>query len=199
MSSPWIAAFLVLWVLVLVLGLLVLGMLRRVSAVLERAESLVSPIRGDLAPRGLARGTSVPDFEAEDESGSVVSSADVLHGETIILFLDADCPPCKLLVDDLSLTTWSDLEVELVAVVSDRRYADSLAAVPGLTVLLESRRAVSDAFDSNARPHAFAISAAGVVAGSDTPNSREQLRQLARQVTEGGDSRAGMRAEPIQA
>ena len=73
MSGPWIAAFVVLWILVLVLSALVLGLLRRVEGVLTAAESRASSLNP--SPKfGLRPGQIVGAFVGYDRADKVVET-----------------------------------------------------------------------------------------------------------------------------
>src|SRR5919108_73227 len=68
-SVPWIVAIGALWLVVLVLGVLVLGLLRRVSAALIATENRVA-LLGAIGFGGLRSGESLPAFRALTTDGA---------------------------------------------------------------------------------------------------------------------------------
>jgi peroxiredoxin len=174
-SGAWVVAFVVLWLVVLVEAVLLLGTLRRISPILEQAESrLLAPDALDFKPGGLPPGTPVPEFSVTGATGGQVTRDDLLGESTILLFLSSDCPPCRLLSTELAdLETAAQLGVRVVAVVDSEekggRFAERLTR-SGI-VIYQSDRELSSAFASSATPHAFGINADGVVVGSGTPSA----------------------------
>jgi hypothetical protein len=59
MTAPWIAAFVALWVLVVLVALTVAGLLRRLNGILEQAESRPASDHGGW---GISPGARVPEF-----------------------------------------------------------------------------------------------------------------------------------------
>lgn len=185
MSGPWIAAFGALCTIVAVLALTVLGTLRRVSVVLEQAESILRTRVGS-GPGGLPPGTPIPDFEGLFSDGSQFTRSSLLGTPSVIVFLSRNCPACRALEEDLAGRDLSDLGTRAIAVVDDPRDADLLAMVAGFEAVVQTERSIADAFGSNATPHAFVIDAGGVIAASGTPNAFDSLKRLVSSV-EGGD------------
>lgn len=191
MSTPWIAAFAGLAALVILLGLLVLGTLRRISPILEKAESKLLLMPSDLAPAGLAPGTPVPDFQAQDLNGSAFRAVDLRGTEGIVLFLDSDCEPCRTLTSEVVADNGGGLDARLTVVVDSRADGLELDRIPGITVLHQVDREVARAFQSSVAPHAFAISAAGTVVETGNPNTLKDLQAIAHRIKGGGDRTAG--------
>ncbi len=69
MSAAWVAAFLVLWVAVLLSLALQLGQMKRITAVLELVESRLRGSGWSPVSMGIQPGSKVPDFEAIDSEG----------------------------------------------------------------------------------------------------------------------------------
>lgn len=185
MSSGWIAAFVALWVIVLVLGLALLGVLRRIGNVLERAEAGLS---GALRPPGLEPGSPVPAFEGIDDDGATFGPVDLYGRRSLLVFLSADCPPCRLLADELRKVGADHLGAEAIVVVDDSPPGREFAAGLPLRVVYQQARGISAAFQSTATPHAFAIDERGVVVDADAPNTLAVLALLAGQLQKGGDT-----------
>lgn len=186
MSGAWIAAFLALAGLTVLIGLLVLGTLRRVAPLLERTEARLAELAPDMTPRGLALGESVPPFEAHRHDGGTFSDAD-LHGrESLVLFLGVACRACERLIDDLERGRVPELGAALVVVTESAEQARRLATEEGVAVVVQRERELSRAFESNVTPHAFVVDAAGAIRGRGTPNDWERLQQLAADAKRGG-------------
>jgi peroxiredoxin len=186
-SGAWIAAFLVLAVLVALLGLLVLGTLRRISLVLERAESHLAATSGAVGPGGLEPGSPLPRFEVATVEGATLTDADLRGKASIFVFVRRGCPACLPLIDQLKGGEAARLGLQLVAVAEEEALADELASAAGVTAIPQPDRSLASAFQTTATPHAFAITASGLIAESGFPNSVEQLEVLAELVREGGD------------
>ncbi len=189
MTAPWISAFAALWILVVVLGLLVLGTLRRIVPILERLESQTPAISADAAPRGLPRGRPVPEFEASQASGDRFGISDLRGSPSFVLFLSEECRACARFVRDLAKDRVPELGAKLVLVVDDATLALELARAEGVTVLVQQDREIAEVFDSNVHPHAFALDAGGVVLASGTPNDWMRLRRLRESAAKGGESK----------
>ena len=88
MSAPWIAAYAVLWLTVLVVAFTTIGIVRRFSGVLERVErQLATP--PDL---GAAVDSTVSPFEVVDAEGRTVGFQELVQEPTIVL-VAADTAP----------------------------------------------------------------------------------------------------------
>lgn len=184
MNTPWIVAFVTLSGAVL-LGLLLVGLLRRVSGVLEQAEAVIRLSAHSLEAGGLPDGSAVPDFIARGPGGEVIGAATLLAEPAIVVFLASDCEPCHRLIADLGSRDSRSLGVELILVVGEGDTSFDIAGLGDLTVVFQREREVALAFNTTATPHAFAVGSDRRVVSSGTPNSFGQLEQLALRLTEG--------------
>lgn len=186
MTAPWVIAVVTLWVFVVVLGLLVLGLLRRVSGFLEMAEFR---LRGASIPPGfggLEPGSLVPEFELHEMGNGTVRSSDVLQSATLLVFMDAGCEPCEDLAI-LMQESWVLLQdIPMVIVAEDSPEAAVFPFPPGARILYQANRAVSNVFENIASPQAFALRD-GVVAGKSIPDSLQDLERLVRLLEGGGE------------
>jgi hypothetical protein len=167
--------------------LLVLGTLRRISLVLERAESHLAASSAAVGSAGLEPGTPVPKFEVATVEGATLTDADLRGKASIVLFIRRGCPACAQLIDQLKDGEAAKLGIPLVVAAEEESLAEELANAEAVAVISQADRSLPKAFRSNATPHAFAVAASGVVAESGFPNSVEQLEVLAELVREGGD------------
>lgn len=192
MSGPWIVAFVVLWVLVLVLAVVVLGLLRRVAPLLAQTEEILKSGRlgGDLAVGGLQAGEEVPSFEVVDRDGGRARFGEELSLPGVFLFLENGCPPCEALAGELGERAGSLAGVPLY-VFPDKDSGDEEKFVAlgetGLRVLKQQDGQASEAFQQKASPQAFAVSKEERVVEAKIANSVGQLEEMAR--------KAGVRVE----
>jgi hypothetical protein len=180
MTGPWIAAFLVLWAAVLVLAVLVLGLLRRIGPVLERAERAIRMSDALAHVDGLPPGAAVPEFDVVDPTGRRLPFADAGSGDRVVLFVDADCPACSGLADALAAEPGiAQLPIVVVTgrATSVSHYARLVAA--GLPVFGQPDGAASAAFQQHASPYAVAVSANHTVVASLIPGDPADLMKLA--------------------
>jgi hypothetical protein len=185
MSGPWIAAWLALSTLVVITTFLVLGLLRRVSPLLEQAESALRSAGSGPGPlQGLPIGTELPQFEARDVRGSVITDADLAGTPAVVLFIDPGCGPCERLMAELR-SGWAGEQGARLWVVTGNGHERELDLSGKATVLLQSDERVSRAFQTSITPHAFAIGIDGTIVNRDIPDSTDALVKLARQAREG--------------
>ncbi len=176
MTGPWLAAFVILWALVLLLALLVLGVLRRVVPLLDRLEEQQQTVPG----LGLPAGTRVPAFEAHDREGDAVT-ADAIPRPGIVLFIEPGCGPCEKLAEELRSDAANLDGVPLVFVAPDTNEGRELVPPAGF-VLLQSGHAISHAFQTSITPHAFLVDADGRLSEHTIPESVADLNLLAAQL-----------------
>lgn len=180
MSGAWIVAYMILLTVVVLMGILLVGTLRRISPLLEQAEAKLRLMPSELAPAGLPPGTAVPHFESQGLDGSAFGASDLRGTPSVVLFVDADCEPCRGLVAELKRYGVDDVDTRVVAVVDNPSDGASLRAIPGVTVIRQAEREVARVFQSSVTPQAFVVDATGVVVESGNPNSLEDLRELVR-------------------
>ena len=186
MTGPWIAAFSALAALVVVLGLVLLGLVRRIAEVLEEAESRLRSQPQIMDLGGLAPGTRVPPFDLSDAQGAIVSFAELGGEPFIAAILSPGCAPCKTLAEELGGAGDADLGASLVVITEDSAEGRALPLPSGLRVLYQRDEAASHALETKAYPFAFALDGDLTVIAKDTA-SMETLRQLAGRLLEGGD------------
>ena len=191
MSGPWIAGFVALWVVTLLLATLVIGLLRRVNNVLETAERRVASAPGVPGIGGAAPGTAIGAFEA-DLDGATVSSQDLFPA--VFLFLATGCAPCLELAPQLGSLGREVDGVPLYVVLEDTPEGREFPVPPEVPVVYQRERAVSDAFETHATPQAFAVDATGTVVEQTVPGTTKQLRELAARskAPAGGDGAASV-------
>lgn len=98
MQGVWLIAFVIQWVMLLILTLLVAGILRHLASVQERWNLAAPPITTYEINQRIA------EFELLDATGIKVQSRDLLHqtNGAVILFVSTTCPSCSIMLDQVS-------------------------------------------------------------------------------------------------
>jgi hypothetical protein len=194
MSAPWIAAFLALCGFVVLLGLIVLGTLRRIAPLLERAEAALAtgPQR---APGGLRSGARVPPFAGKVVDGSTFTEQDLLRRRAVVLFVGASCAACERLIIDLEAGRIPDLSSRLFVVSEYADEAERFAPSAEVTVVVDPQRSIAKAFESEVVPNAYVVED-GTILASGRPNDWEAIETLI-STQEGGDLQPDLAAEAL--
>ncbi len=181
MSAPWIALIVVLTITVVLLAVIVLGLLRRVSGVLEAAEFRLRDAGLGGSVGGAAVGTKVGAFSVVDREGATIPSAHLLQRGAVLVFVEAACEPCQHLAASLrsGATIGASSPVYAIAPVEERSHDWDLGTE--VVVVFQRERAVSEVFDNIATPQAFAVNAEGIVVDRSIVNSAARLRELSEQ------------------
>jgi peroxiredoxin len=185
-SGIWVVAFVALWMVVILLGLVQLGILRRVAPLVERAETtLREAARATL--RGLRPGEAVPDFTAGAFGGGTFTESDLRGSTTIVLFLNTGCQSCEVIAADIEAGRVPDLGVPLVVVADEPDEAARFADGGQVQVVLQENGSLARVFESDRTPHAFVIDETGRVLVSGSPNNWDVMVSLLEGVERGGD------------
>jgi methylamine dehydrogenase accessory protein MauD len=100
MSGAWLASYVVLWLVVLVLGFLLAGALRQLGLIQLRLGDDPGALITDI---GLERGAKAPDFTALDsESGDLVTLSELDPVARMIVFASPGCLSCRELIPGLN-------------------------------------------------------------------------------------------------
>jgi hypothetical protein len=191
-SGPWIAAFVVLWVVVIGILVVLIGVVRQALAIIESAgggqngdprarSDTVTSLYGGAAP-----GTRIPPFAAKTADGSVVGWEELVGRPRLCVFVGAGCPPCEELMSELAASPRGLDGASLVVFAEDATDPKLASLPPNVLVLEQLERSASAAFRSIALPQAFAVDSDGVVQATVIPNSVADLASLSG-VLEGGD------------
>jgi hypothetical protein len=186
LNASWATAFVSLWLVVMIVAVILLGYLRRVTAILERAELAVTS--GQVNFGGARVGMQVGEFELLDSAGRHVPSDELLASEAIYILLHSGCEPCRHLVTKLGGLPAS--EVPVIAVVDDTPAGREFELPEHLRNLFDNDGSIGIAFKSGGTPQAFAVAAGGIVLDLIVPGSVADIEQLARSLRRGGDAAA---------
>jgi thiol-disulfide isomerase/thioredoxin len=186
MSAPWIAAFVVLWIGFLALAVILLGLLRRMSPILERAEAQLGVHGGRGSFGGAPVASAVAPFQLVDAKGRTALSRESVEEPTLLLFVAPGCGPCEQILGGLDGVGERYEGVPFHVVVEEGEGA--VEAPPGVSLLYERGHAASAAFQTIVTPHAFVVDHGGLVLDQRIPGSAEDLRQMALRQRGGGGS-----------
>ena len=172
-SGWWIASYVVLWLLVVLLSILVVALARQVGVLHLR-----------LGPRGALEeddegpplGEAVPAVESRDTEGRPVTIGGA--GGQLVLFVSPDCSLCHTVLPSLPVAA-------RVAGLHPAVVVDSVTA--GETALQVTRKGIpvvadppiAHSYRVPGTPYVVAIDAAGVVLAKGTVNNLEQMEGLA--------------------
>lgn len=187
MRGLWAVALVVLWVVVVVQGVVLLGLVRRLAGFLEVSENRLHAMQFAEESRGLAPGDTVPRFEAWDSDGRLVTSAELLTTPVVLLLTDRGCEPCDAVVDDL-LGPDNAATVTPLYVVSDADEATPHAFTEPARNLYQRDHSVALAFRTSITPQAFAVDTRGRVVARSIPRSSADLLLLSEKLTHGADA-----------
>ena len=182
MSTPWQIAFAVQSLATVILGVLLLGLLRRVTPAPEVAAQRTHDL-ASTAPLGLRPGSTPPGFTVTDEVGNRLILSDLLApAATLVLFLSSDCAPCVAIATGLAALDPPPEDTALVVIEShhsiERR---PLADLWWLRAYRDDEQyTAAGTFRTNATPHAFLLDSAGRV-------SRNFIRHPPRSSSSGFD------------
>jgi methylamine dehydrogenase accessory protein MauD len=99
-SGVWLASYLVLWLVVLVLAFLLAGSLRQLGLMQLRLGDDPGALITDM---GLERGAQAPDFVAQDsETGEPVTLSELPPAPRLLVFASPGCLSCRELMPGLN-------------------------------------------------------------------------------------------------
>jgi methylamine dehydrogenase accessory protein MauD len=100
MSGVWLASYIILWVVVLVLAFLLAGALRQLGLMQLRLGDDPGALITD---SGLERGSPAPDFNGiESESGDLVRLSELDAKPRVLVFASPGCLSCRELIPGLN-------------------------------------------------------------------------------------------------
>jgi len=188
-SAPWIAAYAVLWLAVLVVTFTVLGIVRRIGGVLEGMERRLSAAPADF---GAAVDSTVAPFDLDDAEGRRVPFAELVSEPTLLLVMSNHCAACTKLAGELDAVGGAVGGVPLVLVTN----AEPETPYPAtLRVLYEREGEATTALDNRATPQAYVLDPTGRVLDRRVPGSLRHVEEMAREQRRRAENGAGAAAE----
>jgi thiol-disulfide isomerase/thioredoxin len=176
MPVGWAIAVVVLWVAVAALAVVVLGLSRQITPVLERVAAHQGGL--GLGNQGPPVGDPVPHFAARDTAGELVDDQNLRGHPVLLLFLSTGCGPCEELAGEIRRADLGTLATQLIIVT--RPDGPTVLGIPaGLRVVTESQNEVSDPLAVIGLPFAIAIDSNGIVKAAQMLNTIAHLDQMA--------------------
>jgi hypothetical protein len=179
MPIGWAVTVVVLCVAVVVLAVIMLGLFRQVTPVLEEAAAAIRAVPA-IGSQGPPVGHRVPDFAASGPGG-MITAGQLRGGPSVLLFLSVGCGPCEQLAAQLRDAAPGDLTGQLV-VVTGPDGPQALGLPAGLRILTEQNREISGPLSVIGTPFAIALDPDGVVTATRVTNTLEQLSGMLKSV-----------------
>jgi hypothetical protein len=187
-STPWIAAYAVLWLTVLVLAFTMIGIVRRVGGVLEGMEQRLS-VKAEF---GAPVNSTISPFQVVDAAGRAVAFEELVTRPTLLLVMSNHCSACTALAAQLEGVGRSVNGLPFVVVTN----ADAEVPYPEtLPVLYDPNGAATTALDNRATPQAYVLDPSGLVLDRKVPGSLGDLEGMALEQRGRAANGAGTAAE----
>jgi len=180
LHGSWIALFVALWAVVLLLTVLVLGLSRRIGA-LEARIGDSSPVQ-DILAGAPAVGDSLPVIKGH-ESLRWAPQSDAAQ---VVLFLSSTCGPCRTLAAKLEHLAEDGNELPEILKNSEILIITDSSGEPifgdlgiGARLVTQSDGEISRELGIRASPFGLGIDANGIVQGVTLPSSVQDMVRLA--------------------
>jgi methylamine dehydrogenase accessory protein MauD len=195
MSGVWLASYVVLWVVVLLLAFLLAGALRQLGLLQLRLGDDPGALITDT---GLERGAEAPDFTAlGSESGELVSLSDLPAVPRMLVFASPGCLSCRELIPGLNEVrkTRGDFDF-LVVCRGDLESCQAFGRMNGLEapMVVDTTGQIEKDYLVTLTPFAYLIDHEGRVVIRGIANDWRQLESLLEQE---GTLQAGMGFVPV--
>jgi len=189
-SGVWLASYIVLWILVLLLALLLAGALRQLGLLQLRLGDDPGALITD---SGLERGAEAPDFTALDAaSGDAVSLSDLPAVPRMLVFASPGCLSCRELIPGLNEVrkTRGDWDF-LVVCRGDLESCQAFGRMNGLEapMVVDTTGQIEKDYAVTLTPFAYVVDHEGRVVIRGLANDWRQLESLLEQE---GTLQAGM-------
>jgi len=195
MSGVWLASYVVLWVVVLLLAFLLAGALRQLGLLQLRLGDDPGAL---ITETGLERGAEAPDFTALGaESGELVSLSDLPAVPRMLVFASPGCLSCRELIPGLNEVrkTRGDFDF-LVVCRGDLESCQAFGRMNGLEapMVVDTTGQIEKDYLVTLTPFAYLIDHEGHVVIRGIANDWRQLESLLEQE---GTLQAGMGFVPV--
>jgi methylamine dehydrogenase accessory protein MauD len=195
MSGVWLASYIVLWVVVLLLAFLLAGALRQLGLLQLRLGDDPGALITDT---GLERGVDAPDFTAVSaETGELVSLSDLPAVPRMLVFTSPGCLSCRELIPGLNEVrkTRNDFDF-LVICRGDVESCQAFGRMNRLEapMLVDTNGQIEKDYAVSLTPFAYLIDHQGKVVIRGLANDWRQLESLLEQE---GTLQMGMRFSAI--
>ena len=195
MSGVWLASYVVLWVVVLLLAFLLAGALRQLGLLQLRLGDDPGALITDT---GLERGAEAPDFTALGaESGELVSLSDLPAVPRMLVFASPGCLPCRELIPGLNEVRKTRRDFDFLVVCrGDVESCQAFGRMNGLEapMVVDTTGQIERDYLVTLTPFAYLIDHEGRVVIRGIANDWRQLESLLEQE---GTLQAGMGFVPV--
>ncbi len=165
MDTLWLISHCILWLIILIWGFLLVGVLRSLGLLSWRLEQLAATTPSHLGRVGLRPGTRAPDFTLRDTSGKEMTLHEFAGAELLLVFTQPGCASCNGAVPKLNSVHARGrtrvLAINAGDAESSRRWAEAVGA--RFPVLTQEHRQLSRQYQVFATPFAFLLDQDGVV------------------------------------
>jgi len=189
-SGVWLASYIVLWLVVLLLGFLLAGALRQLGLLQLRLGDDPGALITDT---GLERGTDAPDFTALDAaSGERVSLSDLTAVPRMLVFASPGCLSCRELIPGLNEVRKTRGDWDFVVVCrGDLESCRRFGRMNGLEapMVVDTTGQIEKDYAVTLTPFAYVVDHEGRVVIRGLANDWRQLESLLEQE---GTLQAGM-------
>jgi methylamine dehydrogenase accessory protein MauD len=177
MNPWWLASYVVLWMVVLVLGFLLLGALRALGLQGWRLEQLEATAPTRVGRSGLKPGKPAPDFRLPNATGGEVTLRQFAGRRVLLVFTQNGCGPCHRIMPDLNgFQAAGKMQVLVVnngEPKATRVWAQEVRA--RFPVAVQEQYSLSRRYEVFATPFAFLIDERGVIASKGIVNHRQHI------------------------
>lgn len=196
MSGVWLASYIVLWFVVLLLAFLLAGALRQLGLMQLRLGDDPGALITDT---GLERGTQAPDFAGLDsESGEVVALSELPAVPRMLVFASPGCLSCRELIPGLNEVRKTRGEFDFLVVCrGDLESCQAFGRMNRLEapMVVDTTGQIEKDYLVSLTPFAYLIDHEGRVVIRGIANDWRQLESLLEQE---GTLQAGMGFAPME-
>jgi len=179
MSGVWLASYVLLWVLVVLLALAVLALARQIGVLHER----IAPLGALVTAHGPQVGDPSPVFDVQDIRGRPLRiGGERSDGRGLYLvFVSPECPICKKIMPSLKVLARNERQRFEFVLVSDGEERDHWGFIEAFGLqefpyVLSSDIGVT--YRIGRLPYAVLLDAQGVVRAKGLVNTMEHLESL---------------------
>lgn len=177
MNPWWLASYVALWAVVLLLGFLLLGALRALGLQGWRLEQLEATAPTRVGRSGLKPGKPAPEFTLPNATGGEVGLREFAGRRVLLVFTQSGCGPCHRIMPELNrLQTAGKVQVLVVnngEPKATRAWAEEVRA--RFPVAVQEHYSLSRRYEVFATPFAFLIDERGVIAAKGIVNHRQHI------------------------
>lgn len=111
MSAVWIFAYICLWVVVIIEGLLIFSLIGSLKQFVRKIqEGNVVDFKRDLPLNSLA-----PAFHVKDQFNNLVKMNPHIEQDTLIIFISSTCSLCKSLIENINMLNVKDKNILFIS------------------------------------------------------------------------------------